>query len=383
MKVGIITFWQSNDNYGQLLQCWALQQQLMKMGHEPFLIRYDFINNKPRSPIWKRVLKSVLIYPLYRKFKRTRKLREIQQAFNAKNRQRQFDLFREQKLSLSEKIYKSLSDLQCNPPIADCYIVGSDQVWAQLISFKDNQVFYLDFGDSAIRRIAYAPSFSMTEYPAHLLPLLKKQLQRFDAISVREEVGVDICKSVGFSAVRVLDPTLLLEKCDYTTLIPKNLTTASYIYVYSLNISTPDDLYWNDLNLMSQQYNLKLIVTTGSGYIPGYEIFNDVTYSYATIQQWLSYINDANLVVTSSFHGIVFSIILETPFVYIPLKGNFSSGNNRILDLLYDLGLESRILTNERSYFDIYHQVIDWTSVKNRLKGLQEQSIQYLKQSLL
>lgn len=77
MKIGIITLWQSSDNYGQQLQCWALQQELIKLGHDPYLIRYDveYRTRNNKSPLWKKALKLVLIYPVIKSLKR-RKIRE-------------------------------------------------------------------------------------------------------------------------------------------------------------------------------------------------------------------------------------------------------------------------------------------------------------------
>lgn len=386
MKIGIITFWESNDNYGQLLQCWALQQQLIKMGHEPFLIRYSMRNRiQLKKPIGIRLLKAILVYPLLKKvfvILHKRRERKVRKNMEQKNRMRDFDAFRRRYITCGTIIYNSLADLQQNPPEADCYITGSDQVWAQLLDNAENEVFFLNFGKTSVRRIAYAPSFSMVDYPNRLLTPLKNNLQRFDYLSVREMDGVKICRNAGRKVTKVVDPTLLLSRQEYLPLLLEQHHKTPYVYVYSLNISSPLEIRWEELSQLAKYQGKDMIVTTASGYIAGRELFEHVNYAYATIPQWLTYIRYADIVVTSSFHGIVFCILLETPFVYVPLKGKYASGNNRIFDLLEDVGLEKRILTDEVSYPDIFSFPINWETVEYRLCQLREDSIYFLQDAL-
>ncbi|MRY91269.1 hypothetical protein GKD63_22625, partial [Parabacteroides distasonis] len=120
MRIGIITFWQGKDNYGQLLQCWALQQYLRKHGHEPFLIRYDFVGNVCR-PSLKRFLKLFLIYPIFLKIasvvnqNRNEKLRYYN---DLKNKERKFCDFLKENITVSDIIYSDYSALRKTPPLA-------------------------------------------------------------------------------------------------------------------------------------------------------------------------------------------------------------------------------------------------------------------------
>ena len=124
---------------------------------------------------------------------------------------------------------------------------------------------------------------------------------------------------------------------------------------------------------------LKAIVTPSDGYLRGAEIFgDDVEYKYSTPQQWLASIRDAEFVVTPSFHGIVFAILLNKPFVYVPLSGTNSSGNNRVFDLLSDLNLEERVLADGSTYEGILSRDICWASVNERLVKQRGDSIDYL-----
>lgn len=151
MKIGIITLWQSSDNYGQQLQCWALQQELIKLGHEPYLIRYDIEHklgqNKPS--IMKKILKLLLVYPIVPFFMRKIKGKKEQKlgTYNAlRNVERNFVNFRKDNIIMSNQVYTSLQNLKETPPKADAYIVGSDQVWAFLLDNLENRAMFLDFG---------------------------------------------------------------------------------------------------------------------------------------------------------------------------------------------------------------------------------------------
>lgn len=382
MKIGIITFWQTNDNYGQVLQAYALQQHLRKQGHEPFIIRYDFENKKPHRTIWsyiKLVIKTFLVIPVIKKRKLEKEYQNEWTVINEKNKQRQFEEFKNKYIVYSKLYYRSIKSLRQIPPEADCYITGSDQVWAQLLSEPENSVCFLDFGDNSIKRIAYAPSFAMNNYPSNLLPLLKAALSRFDYISVRETTGVEICKSVGFDAIKVLDPTLLLTCADYIS-ISDIQKQEPYIYIYSLNIRTPEDIRFNELKCNFP--DKKVIVTPGSGVYPGKELFDDVTYEYASIGQWLDNIKKSDLFVTTSFHGVVLAIILHANFVYVPLRGYWSKMNNRVLDLLEQVKMSQRVLSDDVDYADIISEKCSWENVDYNLNNLRQSSIEYLQQSL-
>lgn len=387
MKVGIITLWQSSDNYGQQLQCWAMQQELIKLGHEPYLIRYDveYRTRNNKSPLWKKVLKLLLIYPVIKSLKR-RKINEKEQlleVYNAKrNEERQFLSFRKENFLLSDSIYSTLQELRNNPPEADAYIVGSDQVWAFTLDYYENRVMFLDFGDKKIKRIAYAPSFSMPSYPEKLKHVLKENLDRFDSLSVREQTGAKICNEIGCTAQVVVDPTMLLTSKDYSAIAEAN-TSGPYIYLYYLNISNSEEVEWQQLHEFAQNNSLKIIATPASGYMQGKELFDKVEYQYATIPQWLGLINGARLVVTTSFHGVVFCIMHRTPFIYFPLMGKYSRGNNRVIDLCKILGLSDHIWNESSSFDSLLHKTINWENVQEKLERLKKGSIDYLKNALL
>ncbi len=382
MKIGVMTFWNSNSNYGQILQCWAMQQFLKRQGYEPYVIRFvpSFYTSH-----FKRFLKKILFVEQIRKAKRfllNRHSYQMKKRNGINDRKRQFDDFRQKYLDFSDHIYCDYFQIRENPPEADAYIVGSDQVWAQMLDNINSRAFYLDFGKPDIKRIAYAPSFVVKEYPAAYREELKSLLLRFDAVSTREYSGLEICKSVGIEATKVLDPTFLLERDDYLSLIGEPVQKRRQIFIYCLNISSPEQIRWAELKKYAEVNDLKVIVTPSQGYFSADELFgNDVEYLYATPQQWLQTIAESELVVTPSFHGVAISIILGTPFVYVPLKGAYESGNARILDLLKDLQLEDRVLREEAKYSDF--SLSEKIEMGGHLNGIREASMNFLKTALL
>ena len=380
MKIGIITFWTSKDNYGQILQCWALQQYLKKMGHNPYLIRYDY-TPVPVILWYKRVLKILLVYPVIKKLLKLSRRKEEKTKLlelSKKNEQRKFDDFKSENLNVSSHVYYNLKQLRDNPPDADCYMTGSDQTWAQMVDIKDNWAYFLAFGREDIPRIAYAPSFARDIYPKKLIPQLGELLSKYKAISVREKSGVGICKQAGYKAEHVLDPTFLLSKEDYINLLGLKHNPSHKIFLYSMNVEKPNEIQWDKLKSFSNAHNKEIVCTVGSGLCPGFEIYGDsIQYKYPTIKEWIEEIWNPDLVVTTSFHGIVFSIIMGTPFVYVPLKGIRGKGNSRIIEILQDMGMEERMLCLE-GYGKTMMISIDWKRAKQKLSLLVENSKNFL-----
>ena len=382
MRIGIVTFWQSDDNYGQQLQCWALQCYLKRLGHEPFLIRYLY-----KESVWRKwlkiMVKTAFIYPLLGWW-RHRDIRRMEAVNRVKNEVRSFEEFRNKHIDQSRRIYGTLTELRQDPPAADVYIAGSDQIWnPMLLRRKDGRAFWLDFGEDRVRRVAYAASYGVDKCPQGLQKELSRRLYRFDALSVREESGVSICRASGKEATHVLDPTLLLSMDDYLSLLEDiPVRPSPYIYIYSINISSKEDIRWSELRGFSKIGGLSLLVTPASGYLPGRELFEGVEYSYAAIPEWLSLIRHAGLVVTTSFHGVVFCILFHKRFVYFPLSGTYAKGNSRVLNLLSNLSLSDCIWKAPGDFKRIYHLSIDWDRVEELLAPLRDKSVSFLKQVL-
>ena len=382
-KIGIVTYWESNDNYGQQLQCWALQHFLRKSGHDAFLIRVRMFTSIPKgnTNVFKSIklyLKNILIRILILcgGYKIPSIKRIVISMIGKDKAFRQFQFFQEKYIK-STKIYNSYSELFRNAPNADVYIAGSDQIWNADLPQDIWKITFLQFGNSFTKRVAYAPSMSFTIMNNEQINTLSEYLNSFNAISVRENKTVKLLNDIGYKCETVLDPTMLLLANEYTKITKVN-HTSPYIFLYTINYSCIDEIPpINDLKKIVGIDNCEIIVTNGSGYTKNEELFNNVSYDYATIPTWLGNIKNANLVVTPSFHGIVFSILFHRNFIFTPLKGSLESGNNRVYTLLNKLGISGHIWGEDELI-----SPIDWSEVDLKLNQQRIDSETYLLNNL-
>lgn len=338
MKIGIMTFWWSNDNYGQLLQCYALQKYLRDAGHDAYLIRYDNRQDS-RVPLYIKLLWGVNPRKLIRYVEKIIKRKNIAQE----NDRRQFEEFREKYLAKSERIYTSYRELKNNPPEADVYIVGSDQVWnfSLLSKARVNTIIHaymLDFGNKSIKRMSYAASWSMDSLSSKLIAEIRPLLQRFSYVSVREEQGLELCRQCGYEdAELVCDPTLLLEAEEYRDLYrSEGVQPPQYKYLLLYMLSNQCDFDIQKVYDFAKQRGLQVVYVTGNGVLDKREK------RFATIPEWLSLVDNAEYVVTNSFHCCVFSSLFDTKFGVVRLKGKFAGMNTRLESLFKQLELEPR-----------------------------------------
>ena len=379
MRIGILTFFSTKDNYGQLFQSYALQKFLQIKGHDAYIIRYIY---QPSHSLAKRIVKFLLIYPIIRAVINY-KDRQWRILLTKKNEKRNFETFRERYIRQSIKTYSCLKELIQDAPIADCYIAGSDQIWSFLSKDKEYSAYFLAFGSNKTRRISYAASFGMTHYPEAFKPILKNELKRFSHISVREADGIQICNDVGYKAEQVLDPTFLLNPSIYISLLnPSPVYSGKYAYLYILNVLSSSDIKWEIISPLLKEISIQPIMTISSGCLQAKELFNVDNYCYATPEEWLTNIYYSELVITTSFHGVAFSLIFHKNFIFFPLKNKFSRGNNRVYDLLNKVGLLEKIISDKTDLKRAIEIPIYWQNVENHLNKLREQSEYYLTHAL-
>jgi hypothetical protein len=377
MRIGIITFFQSQTNYGQLLQAFALQQALMRMGHFPYIIRYGFHERLPLS------LGTELPECDLGKLLDSAPWEEAK-AGSADDRH--FDDFRRVHLNLSLNAYNHLDELQLFPPVADCYITGSDQVWAQLLSRADNQAFFLDFGPEEVLRLAYAPSFALKSYPRELNGILERNLKRLDAVSVREKTGVRICQEAGSDARWVVDPTMLLTG-DYYRMLAKESRTAlpdHYMFVYHVNVNKRHIPCWKAFNRYNTEHGIRAVAVHANGERkPDAEFLENAEYRYPSVQDWIRLIDGCEYMLTTSFHGMVFAILLHKPFFIVLRPESKFAGNDRIVSVLAALGLEDLIVTADTDVPQQIQKPVCWEDVDRRLEALRRESLQFLSEHLV
>lgn len=350
LKIGILTFWWSNDNYGQLLQCYALQKYLRDNGHDAFLIRYNSQNDYVKTSLLSRFYKAFNLVKLCRflGYKINQKKADLEQKLH----DRHFDDFRSRYIVQSEKVYSSYNELKENPPDADVYIVGSDQVWN--FSFYNNvkkcrnliHAYFLDFGKPETKRISYAASWGKTDISKNKIDEIFPLIKRFDYVSVREKSGLDLCRKCGYKSAEFrCDPTLLLDADSYRKLYKDNIsvkTGEKYVFVYRL--SNPCDFDMTCVYDFAKKKGLEVVYVTGNN------LYDKYKKTFASIEDWLYLVDNAEYVITNSFHCCVFSLLFKKKFAVVPLTGAGAEMNSRIDTLFQIFNISPRWLKNMNDF---------------------------------
>jgi hypothetical protein len=363
MKIAIITL-PLHTNYGGILQAYALQTVLQRMGHDVQHLQPK-VEFHPLHPAWKMPL--VWSKRLLRKcFGGEWRL----PVFEHPHRwiRRYTDVFIYKYIEM-----RSLSDEEWNASLAkdyDVFIVGSDQVWRPCYALPIERYFLSFLDDTCSNpRIAYAASFGTEncEFSSKQILSCRKLLQKFSFVSVREQSGVEICNQLfGVQASHLLDPTLLLSKADYLKLIQDQSPSKGNLMVYILD-ETPDIQV-----LISQIAASEKLVPFNTNYSLG----NRLGIPQLPLENWLRGFVDAKLIITDSFHACVFAIIFNKPFICI---GNNERGMSRFHSLLDLFGLQHCLL-NEKQSFETPD--INWVQINVQLKKLRNQSLTCIKQVL-
>lgn len=381
MRIGIVTYWSSSDNYGQQLQCFALQKYLIGLGHDAYLIKY-----MPTShiPLWRWIARSIkyrLLVSSEQKEK-DKKLKLICERNNLLNCRRGFKEFRDKYIKSTEIVYRNIKELRNNPPAADIYICGSDQVWNNSLKDPDTAGWFLDFGKPTVKRVSYAASIGR-DIDSSEINRFTKYLKNFNAISVREQKAYAICHQLGFDkSIIAIDPTLLLNSSAYDSIeIDSNGTDVAgkpYVFIYTLNIRTAEEIYWDDFQKIIAKNGLHIRSVSSSGYLPARELLPGVQNEQATIPEWLSLIKHSEYVITTSFHGVVFCLLYHKPFYAVLLQNEYSKGNDRIVSLLANVGLENRAIASTKDIEKVHIADICWEEIDEKIHQFRKKSIDFL-----
>lgn len=356
MKVAIVT--QSiKGNYGGVLQNFALQRVLRKLGHQPITIDY-----RDSSPLWFYLLQSVKTLMLFPFPSKRRAFTPYRNVFPRDSRIMNFV---HQHIVLTKKQYLSYKKRILRDYQIEAVVVGSDQVWRPLYNPGCLFDMYLKFaGNAKVLKLAYAASFGVDiwEYTAEQTRICSRLIRDFKAVSVREVSAVSLCKKhLGRDVVPVLDPTLLLSREEYASVcssVPVN--GAKYVCCYMLDPTPEQKKMIEDF---ARDKHLQLIM---------FSAHEALTYS---VEEWLAMFRDATCVVTDSFHGTVFSLIFQKEFYSLL---NSSRGATRFESLLSQFALESRVV----SRLDQIKEVIDWSVVESYKSKLVQSSLDFLRNGL-
>lgn len=366
--VGIITLHRV-VNYGSVLQTYALQEIIKKIGLIPEVIDY-YPKRLTRFGMLKRIKNKG------NRYKKSFIIRNVARLIIMPSyilRFNTFFSFLQKFINLSKKTYKDEESINKEIFNYDIYCTGSDQVWNSGWNEKIDHPYFLTFAPDDKKKIAYAASFGKKELDEFEIEETRKMLKRYDSISVREKSGVNIVKSLGIENVEnVVDPTLLLTGDDWRKISSNKYMDKKYILVYNLNRNKKIDNYAKSL---SEKTGLKIIYLSyqlHEFYKKGKMVCNP------KVEHFISLIDNATYVITDSFHATSFSLNLNTQFIIV-YPGKYSTRLQSILELL---NLENRVAKNENE-LDIIKNEIDYKMVNENLKKMRNDSINWLKNALL
>lgn len=380
-KVGILTL-QFSNNYGAMYQVYALSRKLESIGCDVTIIDY-----KMDSPsLWTYLKHPVALLEklLERKAFSIDFLKNRRQVMNSyiaeENVKSVFDRFRSDFLNISNKAY-TFKDLKNENLRFDTIIVGSDQVWAADFIFS-SPAYLLAFVGSTVKKIAYAPSFGKKNLERYLVKTFRKYSKSIEFLSVREHSGVELVKNItGRSVQKVVDPTLLLDSYDQiisNALVPSE----EYMVCYRLDQeSSLANWFIENVDQLSKKLNLKVVYispNTDSNYAPWDSLI-------PSPGELLGLIKNASLVATNSFHGTVFSLLLNTNFMVFSRDTFPDKQNLRMIELLGGVNLLHRFVDFNRDnqeLADIAGEAVNWDRVNELLRIERELSMKFLLESL-
>ena len=345
MKICIVTY-PFHSNVGFLLQAWALQRVLRKEGYD--VVTAGFFHKEHNSLICCLIKIKLLIQFIISFGKKKDYTKKIHDCNDMKIVNRNTNDFISKNIHLTSRFSSWKSFYKIKAEEYDAFIVGSDQVWRKEFVHHLGP-FYLDFipdENKKIKRISYAASFGVDkpEYTSKEIIHCKKSLKLFRAISVREKSGIHICKRYfDQDASLVLDPTLLLDQKDYISLIDErqenNHERYGATYILDKNPYTEKiiDSIRSELNIQTKEYlSTEKIENTEKR-----EIEKCI---YPKVEDFLKLYRDADFIITDSFHGTVFAIIFQKPYIVIP---NFKRGFERFQSLIEITGMSDHFIAND------------------------------------
>ncbi|AZQ58488.1 polysaccharide pyruvyl transferase family protein [Maribacter sp. MJ134] len=377
-KIAILTL-PLHSNYGGLLQAFALQGALQNLGHEVLLINNDVSN----YPNWRKRL-SYIKQSLLGFLNGKAVLRpDLTSKTNKKIIGQHSATFVEQYISKTDLVPAIFSYRDIAKYNFEGYVVGSDQVWRPNYTPAIANYFY-DFLDAkdAVKRIAYAASFGVDAWRFNEKETTQcsKLAQMFDAIAVREDAAIKLCKDfLKVDAIKTLDPTLLIPRVDYIRLVEKAQVPKpkGKLFCYILDRS--------EANVQIENKAANFLNTTHFTAMPRKDMHNlnksnIIEFIFPPVEEWISGFMNADYIITDSFHGTLFSIIFNKKFISI---GNKRRGLSRFTSILKLLNLEDRLLLDVEDFnVELFSREIDWQKVNGLVAAEREKSIGFLKKHL-
>lgn len=328
MKIGLITIYHV-PNYGSVLQTYATQKVLEKMGHECVVLQYNYRNDEFFA----------------KQGKKRDKFKEWQLDYIPHLKSAKLHRFRNSKFNFSRK-FETYSELNAYDWSSfDCFVVGSDQVWNTKYLLGD-PAFLLKFAPDDKPRVSLSSSFAMKSLPIEFQDLFKTELIKFKSLSVREKNGVDIIQNelqISKDVEITLDPTLLLSKEEWQMYVPRSSFRKNrpYILVYMWTYAfEPRPYILRVIEHFQEKMSADVVVLEGHRGLQGLRCpFIDANRS--SVPEFIDLFTNADLVITSSFHGTAFAINFGIPLISIVPNGE---GDDRQSSLLSLIGANTSIV---------------------------------------
>ena len=383
-KVALAINYDYHD-YGGMLQAFATQRALTKIGVDSETIDFDSLKDDINKRKWKYFLSNIFDLTIVKekgrviaKKIRTRLNGNLKEKLS--ERDAAFDAFCKKGFKVSQK-FGSWQALTNGCRKYDAVIVGSDQLW--LPSNVMGDYYTLNFVPSDVRKIAYATSFGIGAVPEKMKGQYAQYLSRIECLSARETSGQDIIKQcVGRDVPLVCDPTMLLEKEDWSEIATeKRIIKEDYVFCYFMG-DNPEQREF--VKRLAKAKDLKIVALLHlDQYIAADEDYVDYAPYNISPADFVNLVKNANYICTDSFHGTVFSIIFSRNFFTFKRfnKKASLSTNTRLTSLLNRLGLNERLYTGEESV-DGSLDGCNYEKVQQNLKAFRADSFSYLKKSI-
>ena len=358
MKVGIITYHRAK-NIGAMLQSYALQTKIQEYLGSCEII--DYRNDKMEEA--ERVKSISEVKGIKQKIKNILLMKKNKEFEIVRNN------FNNDIQKISKKTYNNDNISEANKNY-DLFITGSDQVWNQKLNYCDKN-YFLDFVKENKKRNSYAASFGTNELEMKDEEIIIKELKNYNKISVREKEGqVLINRLIDRDSELVLDPTFLLDINEWEKLIDKKkLVEEKYIFVYTIAY-TPT--IFDFARKLGKKEHCKIICFNN-----GYKKYRGMkNLNKVSPQDFLNYIKNAEYIVTSSFHGLCYSINFHKNFYY-ELDENKKNNNSRLITLTKMLDLEKRRIIDGKCEDN---KIICYEKVDEKLKIEKQKSIKFIKE---
>lgn len=344
-------------NHGAYLQAYALVKYLQGIGHDAAIIDY-----RPKYKNWNPFVfphrfNNIFLNGLYF-------LAKLPQNIQISRRHLSFDRFFAKYMPIGTPTYNTLEELRANPPKADLYIAGSDQIWNTYFTQGTDEAFYLGFGSA--RKISYAASFATDSIKAGSEHLVKSYLSNFDSISVREQGALTILDKLGYSGKRVVDPAFLLTCEEWNYLATDSCYSEKYILIYDFYHSQAIE---RAAKLIASKRNIKIYS------IGPYNLnYVDKNFTKASPRTFIQLVRDSECVISNSFHGSVFSIIYKKDFFVADRRDGL---NQRMYELLKRYHLMDRHISVNTTEDDLLRP-INWAESLTILSSDIEASKKFL-----